>query len=249
MSLTVCTGWSPEGYQQYGRQFAESFAKHWPTSVQLLVFGEETVQLPRGNMFALNQIVGWSQFYRKYEEKSAFRGLEPQPGWKTKDFARGYSYRFDMLKFSRQGFIPYAAAHVCRTRYLCWLDADVVTFRDVPEQAITALLPKGKAIAYLGRGEKHPDIAFQLYDLRHKVAFDFLWRFRQLYESGAVTGLKEWHSAYVWKMAAKEVSPQSYLHDLTPNGHGHVWFQSPLRSWMDHLKGDRKSAGRSKERR
>lgn len=290
MTLTVMTGWSPTGWFEYGRQFLDSFMRYWPRSVNLVVYGEPDVSglmlqhLIKKSPFSgtisggrsvkyvdLAAIDGCVEFLAQYDNPIA-RGRErlPQHHWKERAVAAGYNWRFDAWKFCRQGFIPWHAAHHCETDFLCWLDGDVVTHAHLHSEAlITDLLPAGKSIAYLGREPKHPDIAFQLYDLRpgtaefthkdfvdDKAVLDWLppvWKvlahFARLYRSGDVFELKEWHSAYVWQEAVRIAGAQQVLHNLTPGGSGHVWHQSPLRQWGDHLKGDRKSRGRSQERR
>lgn len=247
MSLTVCTGWSPTGYLEYGRRFAESFAKHWPADVNLVVYGEQPVALPRGEFRTLSSIPMCAEFIERHRHTPSYNGRAPVPRWKRKEIVSGYSYRFDAVKFSRQGFIPLDALQYCADDLLCWLDGDVVTFRDIPRGFIEGLLPARHDIAYLGREPKHPDLAFQLYRTDSLAARNVLNAFANLYVTDAVFNLPEWHSAYAWKHCMERFGG-TRVHNLTPGGRGHVWFQSPLRVYMDHLKGDRKGRGRSKER-
>jgi hypothetical protein len=248
MSLTICTGWSPAGYVEYGRRFAESFAKHWPPSVNLVVYGEQPCALPRGEFRLLSSIPGCVDFILKHRRTRVYNGLVPMATWKQREFSEGYSYRYDAVKFCRQGFIPLDAMMRTNDDFVCWLDGDVVTFRDVPEGFIEGLMPKGGEVAYLGREPKHPDIAFQLYRVGGDASYGTAYRFREFYTTDTVFDLPEWHSAYVWKESAR-VFKGPKLCDLTPGGSGHVWFQSPLGDYLDHLKGARKERGRSKERK
>jgi hypothetical protein len=174
----------------------------------------------------------------------------PNHNWKERAVAIGYNWRYDASKFSRQGFIPHHVArrHLDSAKFLCWLDGDVVTHAPIASaNVITDLMPADKSIAYLGREPKHPDIAFQLYRLGDPLTMQFLREFTGFYATDEVFNLKEWHSAFVWRFA---LTPYLRLaHNLTPGGSGHVWHQSPLRLWGDHLKGERKKHGRSIERR
>lgn len=244
MSLTVCTGWAPSGYSEYGRRFVESFAKHWPSSVRLIVYGEEPVLLPRGEMLPLSAIPGAAEFRERHRDSRRATGRDAKPFWRANWKASGYNFRWDAWKFSPQGFIPWHAAQICGTDHLCWLDGDVVTTKDVPEGFIESLLPAGKDVAYLGRRGVHSEIGFQLYRLPQ--AAPMLHRFRETYHSDEVFQLPEWHSAYVFDHARRET--RIAAHNLTPDGEGHVWFQSPLAAYTDHLKGKRKGMERSPER-
>lgn len=268
MSLTVCTGWSVSGWYKYGRTFLETFGKFWPADVQLHVCGEVEAlevtaahaqklvaaralpQIVRATM--LDAIPGCTDFMRRFDFP-IYHGLlrsSPDHNWKQRAIDAGYNWRYDLVKFCRQGFIPWFVAQRSSTDFLVWLDGDVVTHAPIPSSdVITSLLPPGKAIAYLGREPKHPDIAFQLYDLRSELARSFLEEFSRTYSTGEVVRFKEWHSAYVWHVLAKTPPRATWLHNITPGGRGHVWHQSPLRQWTDHLKGERKDRGRSPERR
>lgn len=258
--LTVITGWSPSGYLEYGQRFAETFDRFWPKDVQLVVYGEEPVPLPRGEFRRLDVIPGCMEFLQRHDNPIA-RGRAPREDlrakWKPKWLQLGYSFRFDAWKFCRQGFIPYHAAGELGLKYsvplgqqrplLCWLDGDVVTHAKVPAGVIEGLLPPGKAVAYLGRGAKHSEIGFQLYDVIK--AWPMLEMFSKIYSTDSIFRYKEWHSAYAFDEAREAMLPRELWHDLTPGGEGHVWHQSPLCAFTDHLKGDRKAKGRSHERK
>lgn len=244
MSLTVCTGWAPAGFEEYGRRFVETFAKHWPQSVRLIVYGEEPVPLPRGEMRPLSSIPGAAEFRARHKDSKAANGRDPKPSWKPSWRAAGYNYRFDAWKFSPQGFIPWHAAQDCGTEFLCWLDGDVIALRDIDPEWLTRLLPDSYAAAYLGRVGMHSEIGFQLYRLPH--AMRMLERFAEMYATDEVFSLTEWHSAYVWDHVRKTTGAP--CHNLTPRGTGHVWCQSPLGVFMDHTKGARKKLGYSPER-
>lgn len=265
--LTVCTGWSPAGWIEYGQRFATTFDRYWPKDVRLIVYGEQAVPLPRGEFRLLSGIPGCMEFLKRNDNAIA-RGRWPTSGyqhphharWKPKHRAADYNFRFDAWKFCRQGFIPFDAMQWLEVSppqrsLLCWLDGDVVTHAPVARGFIEGLLPAGKDVAYLGRGQKHSEIGFQLYDVSRigevgsadLPVVRMLKAFREIYATDEVFKLKEWHSAYVFDEARRRTGVAG--HDLTPGGEGHVWHQSPLRAVTDHLKGKRKAKGRSDERR
>lgn len=243
--LTVVTGWSPSGFREYGSRFVESFVRHWPREVRCLAYVEQIENIPtRIEQRLIDAIPGCRDFINRHRANPAANGRAPSAAWKESARAAGYNFRFDAVKFCRQGFIPLAAAGEVRHGLLCWLDADVVTFRDVANGFVESLLPAGKDVAYLGRGAKHSEIGFQLY--RVPAALPMLQQFRDLYATDAIFGLKEWHSAYAFDNARTQSAIAA--HDMTPGRSGHVWFRTPLGTCTDHLKGARKLAGRSPER-
>lgn len=236
--LTVCTGWSPSGYKTYGKRFAETFARFWPEDVQLVVYGEEPCELPRGEFRLLSSIGGAAEFRARWKDDPVANGRKPAPGreWKSKRLQEGYNFRFDAWKFSPQGFIPFDTARRIMGGYLCWLDGDVYTHKKVPSGFIESLLPADKHVAYLGRGDKHSEIGFQLY--RIPEALQMVTTFKDFYASDRLFSLKEWHSAYVFDHARKVCGIAG--HDLTPGGYGNVFDTSILGRYLMHLKGKRK---------
>lgn len=256
MALTVCTGMWGEAYEKYGRRFFESFDAMWPEEVALHVWSDRQLPLdPKGERDVRNLrmggTVGWTEFISAHIGDPEKCGRQPREGWKDKDRAAGYSFRFDACRFAGQSFIPEASAAMLEDGHtLAWFDADMVTHAAAPVGWIESLVADFDG-AYLGRGRKHSEIGFwavRLNDGTRQLLYDFA----ELYRSGEIWSLRQWHSAFVWDEARRrlETNGAIKLRDLTPGGEGHVWFQSPLKAYTDHLKGpSRKAAGRSPERR
>lgn len=243
--LTVITGWSPSGWDEYGRLFVHTFERYWPADVALISYVETPpppTELPRTKRWREFRLLDTIPEARKtlafYDNPQA-RGRVPAPSWKRGALEAGYNWRFDAWKFCRQGLIPLAAAQqLDRGDLLLWLDGDVQTTRAVPAGFIETLLPVGYDVAYLGREPKHSEIGFQLYRIPHAVPM--LAEFQSLFVTGGILREQEWHSAYAWDIA--RVRSGVRAHNLTPGGSGHVWQSSVLERYMTHNKGDRKIA-------
>ncbi len=254
MRIVVCSGFSPAGYQQYGKEFLSSFDRFWPKEVELLVYCEEEVEVPRNGFMKLSSCWGVDDFIRKYNDNPEANGRKQTDrtiNWKPKDTMKGYSYKYDAVKFSRQCFIPEHAsfeAQLLDDDILVWLDADVMTFKKVPERFIQSLLGDND-LCYLGRTNNHSEIGFWAVKMG-RYTRKFLRTFAHVYRSSDVFNFDEWHSAFIFDKCKEAVAPNLKIKNLTPNGSGHVWFQSPLAQFTDHLKGNaRKNLGRSSERR
>lgn len=244
---TVVTGWSPSGWKQYGKNFLETFHRFWPIEYDLRIYVEKFHEHPlltqdsQGRLIMqieLGEIIGCNEFIDEYRDDIRANGKLVQPNWKEGCKTKGYNFRFDAWKFCRQGFIPYHAGLELNVGLLCWLDGDVTTFAKVPNNFLENILPPDQHIAYLGRPPKHSEIGFQLY--RVPEALPVLKTFSDLYDKRLVFDLKEWHSAYCFDMAVKSNLVRAM--NMTPNGSGNVWQQSPLAKFSDHLKGKRKGA-------
>lgn len=252
MAVNVVSGFSPKGRLEYGEQFLTTFQKHWPKSVRLGVYVEEIDEAlhmrAQGQILSLWDVPGAREFIERHRNEPRANGREVKPTWKDGDRRRGYSFRFDAWKFSRQCLIPAAAARSLPDgEILVWLDADVVTFADVPEGFVEGLLGDADG-CYLGRGKKHSEIGFWAVRISDGTR-GFVEGLADVYRTDGVFLLGEWHSAFVWDRCRESAEAMGLtFRNLTPRGHDHVWHQSPLCLYTDHLKGSRKALGRSPER-
>lgn len=243
--IRVVTGFHPAGYEQYGKRFIESFAQYWSHPAELVAYTEEPIPMSRGECRSLWDCEGVAEFIARHKADPRKTGHEEFIRWGHRARGKPYNFRFDAVKFCRQCFIPrHAAADMLDGDVLVWLDGDVVFFDHVPQSF--PLNPLGSAdICYLGRANTHSEIGFWAVTLNQRTR-RFLTHLAEVWESDMVFELAEWHSAYVfdWCRVASKLNENN----LTPNGRGHVWFQSPLRLFSDHCKGARKAQGFSPER-
>lgn len=248
MKTIISTGFSPVGRLSYGESFMSSFDRHWPEDVELQVYVEESTPVPRNGERSLWSCPGVGSFIKRHKGDPKKNGRSPVKGWRPKDRQRGYSFRYDAVKFCRQCFIPeQASTEADDGDIVVWLDGDVVTHRDVPDGFVAKLLGDSD-ITYLGRSGTHSEIGFWAVRINPRTR-TFLTHLADLWRFDGVFALPEWHSAFTFDHILKLNSDQLNINNLTPNGSGHVWFQSPLAKYLDHLKGDRrKLEGRSRER-
>ena len=240
--IKVCTGFSPAGYEQYGKRFLETFHKHWPKEFDLAVYTEEPIKVPRGTCESLWQCDGVLDFINRHKNIPDRNGTRIHSKWKERHRRFDYNFRFDAVKFCRQCFIPYhASLDLKDDDILIWLDGDVISLSDVPEKFILRLLCE-KEITFLGRVGYHSEIGFWAVRI-NKYTRQFLKMFSETWKTDKVFELEEWHSAFVFDWCRKKMNLNE--NNLTPEGRGDVWKQSPLRAYTDHLKGKRKALARA----
>ena len=246
MMVTVVTGWSPQGYEDYGRRFLETFHRYWPKEIDLLVYGEETVSLPRGRFISLSSVATIDSFLLRHKDNAAVHGTEPNAAWKPKDRIRGYNFRFDAYKFCKMAMIPYHAVLLMKDKstHLVWMDADVVTLKTIPKGFVQSLLPRNKSVTFLGRRNYHSETGFVVFRIPEAIKLVCAWHDTYAYDK--FLKLPEWHSAYIFDYCLAKSTVESL--NLTPAGQGHVFVQSPLNEYMDHLKGPRKQLRESPDR-
>lgn len=246
MKITVCTGFSPKGYEEYGKRFLETFDKYWPTEIDLVVYVEQPIETERARVVSLSECGGVADFIARNENDPVKTGKKRNALWKERHRSAPYNFRFDAVKFCRQCFIPrHAARDLPDGDLLVWLDADVVTFGTVPKRLLDDLIGDAD-ISFLGRNGSHSEIGYWSVRLNARTR-SFLDRFASIWESEDVFLLDEWHSAFVFDHVRKSISGLREM-NLTPNGSGHVWFKTKLGAYTDHCKGARKALGFSPER-
>lgn len=253
MSTTICTGTWGANREQYSGPFLETMARHLPREINLVIYSDEPIANPAPERFERRDMPAtWRAFVERHSGDPIKCGRAEPPGrrWKDKERRGGYSFKWDAVRFAGQGFVPEdAAGRLSDGDVLVWLDADVVALRDIPADFFERLLGDEPG-AYLGR-PKHSEIGYwsvRLDDMTRELCDTFA----DFYQCDALFQLGEWHSAFVWdesRISAEENHGRK-LKSLPPAGmSGHVWMNTPLVEYLDHLKGDRKKLGRSPERR
>ncbi|HEY6021411.1 MAG TPA: hypothetical protein VIY48_16345 [Candidatus Paceibacterota bacterium] len=231
--ITVVTGFSHKGYEQYGKNFLETFHRFAPEDFDLVAYVEKAVPTPRGRCVLNKDLRGVHEFRERNKHNLASHGREPTHGWRHKDERIGYSYRFDAQKFCWQLFYPEdAAASLPDDHILVWFDGDIIFHGSVSRQFILRSLANAD-LAYLGR-TTHSELGFWAVRLNTSTRA-FLRAMPDLYRSDRVFSLREWHSAFVFDHCLSISSVKA--NNLTPNDKGNVWERTPLKEFSTHLKG------------
>jgi hypothetical protein len=147
----------------------------------------------------------------------------------------------------------FALVHAARTtpaRKLFWLDADTLTFADVPRDFLESCLPDECFTSCLLREEMHSECGFVGYRLDHPASRNFFDAFEGWYTTGRLFALPEWHDSYVFDTVRRsfERNGSIWTHNLsgTLTRAAHPFVNSELGRFMDHLKGPRKEQGVSR---
>jgi len=113
--------------------------------------------------------------------------------------------------------------------------------------------PANMDLGYLGRAGKYTECGLYSMNLRSKPVQEFLQEFQQMYdqaESG-IFQLAEWHDSFVFDAVRTKFKGRLKENNWSAgiiSGEGHPLINSEWGAYLDHLKGDRKSLGRSKDK-
>lgn len=260
-AVTTCNA---AGYEQYGRDMIASFDRHWPGEVALHVYVEGFVPQPSSPRIVYHDLLGECPdlvaFKSRHAENPRAHGRVGRKRWKVAlDWRKpklrvrridwGLGYRWDAVRFSHKTFALFQAARTVGTDVLFWLDADVRVFADVPAAFLEATMPDDCLLAHLAR-PKFSECGFVGYNLRHPSVSAFIAAYEALYTEDRIFALAEFHDSFVFDVVRRRFERRGCKsHDIAHGlgaRSGHVFVNSPLGRYMDHMKGERKATGASR---
>lgn len=234
LSIRAITTCHAQGWQQYGRRMATSWAARWPVPLTVWREGfEPDTGLAGVDWCDLNGITWLQEFKAKHRAR-------PVP-----------NYRMDAVRFAHKvaAVIESSLVEAERgTEWLIWVDADTYTHSPVPAAFVQKLLPiQGEYIAWLDRHKNYPECGFYVLALQHPRRRELMERWRDWYTGGALFKLPEWHDSYVLQQLVERSGVEiKSLSGARAWRTSHPFINGPLGAYMDHMKGPRKDAGKSK---
>lgn len=175
--MRAITSFSDEGYQIYGKDFLESWARY--VSIPLTVYCEGT----------------------------AYNGVECRNLWEVPgcvEFVAAANgtedYRFNAKKFARKAYAQMDA--LSEGGIVCWFDADIEFTAPLDETFIEA--KRGPYLSYMAREHFYPCSSFVCWDTDHQDHPKFMAVYKELYDGRKLYREKEWHDAFILDVAVKK---------------------------------------------
>ena len=238
MKIKVITSYKPGTWKSYAKRGIHSMVAQFPAVVDIFLYCEEPKPVdvdPSITCIDLNTAEPeLFNFKNKYKH-------DPVANGKIETIEGGVRRSVDLkgLDKDKESFLWDAVRFA--NKVFCVVNA-VRNSKDY----LTNILPTDTMLTYLGRETVYPECGFVGYNLKHEYTLDFVNEWEQLYISGDVFKLLEWHdSAVFWELSKKfiqekniKVNDIGYRQGVT--GH-HVFVNSVLGLYMDHFKGSRKT--------
>jgi hypothetical protein len=269
-TIAVVTTCHRQGYEQYGRRMVETFDRYWPKDITLYLYAEGFQPDIRSDRIVtidlLDACPGLVAFKHRHRNNPRAHGREARgfrltlrkrhrnSGWfryklKLARMTWGLGYRWDAVRFSHKSFAVFDARRRCGTNVLCWLDSDVVVFDHVPRPYLEQLMPPDCLLSYLKR-PSFSECGFLAYNLMHAHIDDFFAEFEQFYTTDSLFREQEYHDSWLFDVVRKRFEKRQHcrMFDIAEGVGtkvGHVFINSSLGRYMDHLKGDRTADGAS----
>lgn len=246
MKYTVITTFNAEGYNTYGRRMIQTFLNTWPQDVELWVYAEDcSVSESAPNLKVLDfhatsaDLVAFKNKWRNVPKANGDIG----PGSERKAF------KWQAVRFAHKVYAIFHAAKNCNSDWLIWMDADMVCHSAMTKEKLAEFFPVDRDLCYAGRSNKFTECGLYGMHLHSLEIQNFLTEFQRMYDDAenGIFKLSEWHDSYVFddvrvRFPLKELNWSAGL----VNGEGHPLINCEWGAYIDHLKGKRKSAGRSK---
>jgi hypothetical protein len=250
MKYTVCTTFNAAGYENYGQRMITTFLKNWP--IDLIVYAEDCAvqeSSPRLTVHNLSQVspelVRFKSQWHNVPKANGDVSADPVRSRRRDD---GKGFKWDAVRFAHKVYSIFHCAKNTHTDWLIWMDADTVCHSPITVNDLSRLCPSSTDLCFLGRRGKFSECGLYAMNLGSQRTKDFLTDFQCYYdqaEQGIFT-LEEWHDSFVFDAVRQrhqlaELDWSSHL--IT--GEGHPLINSDWGAYLDHLKGKRKTTGRS----
>jgi hypothetical protein len=262
-TFSVVTTCHAAGYAEYGRRMIETFDRHWPDEIPLILYRENFVPEVRSDRVIVRDLVGscpdLMAFKRRHADNPLAHGQTQRYRFKLSrnpyknriklgERNWGAGFRWDAVRFAHKAFAIFHAAKTCDTDVLIWVDADSLFFAEPTWKELEDFVPPDCFVGHLHR-PTYTECGFIAYNLRHPATQEMLAAFERLYTEDGLFREYEFHDAYLFDVARRQVEQAGHRsHDIA-EGIGarakHVLINSRLGRFMDHVKGGRKDAGHS----
>jgi hypothetical protein len=238
MRFAVVTTCNLSGWKQYGRRMVETFDQFWPAAIPLYLYAEDFQ--PDHSRPIVRPLPAWfTEFKTRHADHPYAHGLG----------SGKYNHLQDCVRFAHKAAAANDAALRLDANILIVADADIITHAPVDTNWLTSLFPPGPYIAWLDRDFKFFEGGFYMLRCNHPLHRTIMTRWQELYESDAVFKLAQTHDAESLQEVILPAEREGLVttHSLSGDarGHGHPLINGPLGERLDHLKGPRKSIGRS----
>lgn len=264
MKFSVVTTFHPQGLQDYAQRMIDTFAETWPEEVILYLYPEKcSPTIPtRSNITVidLDSVQNLSRFKEKWKHVPKANGDVTQDPVRSKRRDSGKGFKWNAVRFAHKVYSIFDCVGKTDSDFLIWMDADTICHSTITLAELHELIPKDRDLCFLGRKGKYSECGLYAMNLRSDTTRKFLKEFQRMYDDAekGIFQLEEWHDSFVFDAVRKKFPSLKQLDwavsldDLRPNkinspGEGHPLINSAWGAYLDHLKGSRKSLGRSKK--
>jgi len=264
MKISVVTTFNEAGLKKYAQHMIDTFVQNWPKEITLHLYPEDCnpkiSDHSRITLTNLNDVKELTAFKEKWRGVPKANGDVSNDPIRNKRKDAGKGFKWDAVRFAHKVYAIFDCARTTDADVLFWMDADTICHSPITMNDIKKMIPANTDLCFLGRKGKYSECGLYSLDLRSTFTRKFLAEFQNAYDNAeqGIFTLDEWHDSFVFDSVRKKIPNLKQhdwayaLNDLRPrsglsSGEGHPLINSQWGAWLDHLKGDRKKLGRSKQ--
>lgn len=257
MKIAVVTTFHAEGLQKYGQRMIDTFVQNWPKEITLHIYPEgcnpKISDHSRVTLTDLNDVKELTTFKKKWQGVPKANGDVSTDPIRNKRKDAGKGFKWDAVRFSHKVYAVFDCARNTNADVLFWMDADTVCHSPITLDTINKFCPPGVDLGFLGREGKYTECGLYSMNLRSPAVQNFLKEFQRMYDDAehGIFTLEEWHDSFVFDVVRNKFRGQLKEYNWSKGivkGEGHPLINSEWGAYLDHLKGDRKTLGRSKDK-
>jgi hypothetical protein len=257
MKIAVVTTFHEEGLKRYAQRMIDTFCENWPKEVHLYVYAEKCVpKIPDHNQVTLKDL---DSVHELASFKATWKGVPKANGDVSDDPVRskrkdaGKGFKWDAVRFAHKVYAIFDCARTIDADVLFWMDADTVCHSPITKETVEKFCPVTQDIGFLGREGKYSECGLYSMNLRSPLVQNFLREFQRMYDDAehGIFTVDEWHDSFIFdvvRIKFRDSLKENNWSAGIVKGEGHPLINSEWGAYLDHLKGDRKSLGRSKEK-
>ena len=235
--FSVITSLNQKYYDDVGYKMVKSFLEFWPEDIDLYIYSEEKINL--GVKSERVKVIDLFEAQPTLKEFIARARKRPDAHLLQSSLKKG------AIRFSYKSFAIVDGGLNLSADYIIWHDADMVTHKKVDAHFLDSLISENKYSVYLGRKNTYTETGFLIFNTTLPVNKIFMENWRNIYITDEIYKLDEWHDCKCYDKLRIDLKTSD--HNLSPWGkdYDHVFINSVLGEYFDHLKGERKSEGAS----
>lgn len=224
--ISVITSFDQTYYNKIGKYCVETFLKYWDNDINLYLY-LENFDLPDSDKYTKIFFDKLNVDYFKFQEEQR----------KTPE-----------KTFAKKAYSIIHAMENIQTDILIWLDADVITTKNVDKELIYSLIPEDTLSTHFGvwhNQEKHNtksplifscETGFFALNTRHQEFTKFKHRYSERYITRDTTGLRRFYDGDVYGSVISELKKNAKMNDLNPGTHKTPIPRSILAEYITHFK-------------
>lgn len=254
MKIAVVTTFHEEGLKKYAQRMIDTFCENWPREVTLHLYPEKCNPIIRDHehvtLTDLDSVKELTIFKETWKNVPKANGDVSHDPIRNKRKDAGKGFKWDAIRFAHKVYAIFDCARTTDADVLFWMDADNVCHSPITKETIEKFCPVTQDLGFLGREGKYTECGLYSMNLRSPMVQSFLREFQRMYDDAdnGIFTLAEWHDSFVFDAVRSKFKGQLKENNWSKgiiSGEGHPLINSEWGAYLDHLKGNRKTLGKS----